>query len=614
MICTKILTTIRRATALLIVITSGSIADAADTTAATPRGVDLARLNGWSIVVANDSIASEIYAAEEFQQLFRQASGVTLPIVSRIDEWDRHVYIGPGSTMRASPVGFTVDGLGPEDLRIVVRDDAIAIAGGRPRGTLYGVYTFLEDYLGVRFLTPDQTHVPPVGEQRVAGPLDRVHRPPFANYRYAVFRTAQKNAVFAVRHRNNAVHNEPRFGGVSAFINIGHSFYRQVPYNEYGERHPEYFSLWDGERRKGHYCLTNPDLVPIVTRAVLKAAGLPSEVDRRNFSVSQDDTVWQYCQCEKCSAIDRAEESHMGALLTFVNAVADEVAKTHPDVEIGTLAFGFSRKPPKTIECRPNVEVNLTTWGRCHVHLITDPDCPPNVEFFEHLKRWSRICKNVYVWDYHFGAGHVLLPYPDLFMMKPNFEALLAHGVKGVFMQSEYSLLTTEFSDLRYYLMSRLLWNPKLNDREVVDEFLDLHYGEAAPPIRRFIDLVHDHYRDIKIHHVKWQPHALPVVETVAAAGLELFAAARDMAKSDAVKSRVEKASLCAYRAVLDPIFKLEKDADVDPSVAKRIRPIVEEFFRLCAKYGIGSKTVGISYGYSDVTRQRLEAILSSRD
>ena len=128
-----------------------------------PQAVDLAALNGWNIVVAEDAIQSEIYAAEEFQGLYQRAAGVKLPIVRKIDRPDRHVFIGPDKAMRSSPVGFEVDSLGREELRIVVRDRNIAIAGGRPRGTLYGVYTFVEDYLGVRFLTAEHTHVPPVG-------------------------------------------------------------------------------------------------------------------------------------------------------------------------------------------------------------------------------------------------------------------------------------------------------------------------------------------------------------------------------------------------------------------------------------------------------------------
>ena len=76
--------------------------------------------------------------------------------------------------MRRSELGFSVEKFGPEDLRVVIRDGNIVIAGGRPRGTLYGVYTFLEDYFDVRFLTADHTHVPKVGSQRsgrTGGPL-----------------------------------------------------------------------------------------------------------------------------------------------------------------------------------------------------------------------------------------------------------------------------------------------------------------------------------------------------------------------------------------------------------------------------------------------------------
>ncbi len=77
------------------------------------EGLDLARLSGWDIVVADDAIASEIYAAEEFQEFFSQASGVKLPIVHKIERWDKHVFVGPGKLMQASPVGFGVENVGP---------------------------------------------------------------------------------------------------------------------------------------------------------------------------------------------------------------------------------------------------------------------------------------------------------------------------------------------------------------------------------------------------------------------------------------------------------------------------------------------------------------------
>jgi len=136
--------------------------------------VDLAGLDGWAIVVGADAIASERFAAAQLQGLLAAAGAGELAIVAESEARDDRIYLGFGPAMRASPVGFAPDGsLGEEGFRVVVADRAIAIAGGRPRGTLYGVYTFAEEHLGVRFLTADHTHVPPVGQRHPIGPLDR---------------------------------------------------------------------------------------------------------------------------------------------------------------------------------------------------------------------------------------------------------------------------------------------------------------------------------------------------------------------------------------------------------------------------------------------------------
>ena len=589
------------------------VCGAVPASANTPVGVDLAQLNGWDIVVADDAIASEIYAAEEFQEFFRQASGLKLPIVHKIIRWDKHVFIGPGKVTQASPVGFSVDDLGQEDLRIIVRNNNMVIAGGRPRGTLYGLYTFLEDYLGVRFLTYDHTYVPVIGEQRVIGPLDRVYRPPFVNLRFTSYKAPRQYPVFAARTRNNVNHDEPRFGGDSPFQNINHSLYRQIPLEEYAKEHPEYYALWDDKRRNDHfnthYCLTNPDLVPIVTKAVLEEIERPGSVWRRNVSVSQNDTQWLYCQCKKCAAIDDRAGSHMGALLAFVNKVADEVAKTHPEHFIGTVAYGFSRTPPKRIKPRPNVQINLNSMVACQLHPLNDPNCSWNVQYMQELKEWSEICKHLYAWTNNIDFYDLLAPFPNLWTIKPKVNVLLNAGVEGVFMQCHTGPWSeTEMSDLRYYLISRLLWNPKLNDKELIGEFLNLHYGKAAPPIRRFIDLAQNrYYREHSFHYAPaWsQLSYLPVDESLARAGLQAFIEAMSLSGNEAVKGRVEKASICAYRAAIEPIWKLKKDAAIDPALAERMRLLVKEFFRLCDKYGLGGLVAG--------DRQRIEGILANQ-
>jgi len=118
--------------------------------AGEPHGVDLASLGDWDIVVAEDALPSEKYAAEELQQHVALATGHTLPVFTCSDRPDRHVFVDPSKAMCEGELGFAVDDFGPEDLRIVIRDGNIAIVGGRPRGTLYGVYTFLDHITGTR--------------------------------------------------------------------------------------------------------------------------------------------------------------------------------------------------------------------------------------------------------------------------------------------------------------------------------------------------------------------------------------------------------------------------------------------------------------------------------
>jgi Domain of unknown function (DUF4838) len=89
----------------------------------------------------------------------------------------------------------------------------------------------------------------------------------------------------------------------------------------------------------------------------------------------------------------------MGTLLTFVNQVADVVAKKHPDVKVGTLAYWYTRKPPKTIKPRPNVQIQLCSIECCLIHPINDPNCPKNVEFCQHMKDWGKICDDIYIWN-----------------------------------------------------------------------------------------------------------------------------------------------------------------------------------------------------------------------
>ena len=506
-------------------------------------GVDVTKMEDWTIVVAEDAIPSELYAAEQFQALFRQTAGMELPVATAPPGKKHNVFIGPGAAMREGRAGFDVDDLGKEGLRIRIRSKNIAIAGGRPRGTLYGVYTFFERYFGVRFLTYDHTFVP--GPRAVASlPREAItYMPPFS-FRWSYYRENAEHPEFAARLRVNTVTNDEKLGGITRQGLINHSLYKWINPAKYGESHPEYFALVDGERKLDvggggpEPCVTNPDVISIVADGVL--AELDANPDRQNISVSQNDNA-AYCRCERCEAINKREGTPMGSHLALVNAVAERVEKRHPDVKVGTLAYWYTRQAPKTIKPRSNVQIQLCSIECCTFHAIDDPDCRRNRKFCEDMRAWKAICDDIWVWNYNTNFSCYDLPFPNLRSIGPNVRFFLNNNVKGVFMQANGNGLSGEMSDLRNYVIARCIWDPSLDSWDLVEEFCRLHYAEAAQPILDYLTMLHDNVAERGLH-----PGCFPSAEEVgldtpiARKARDYFEQALALAQSDAVRARVE--------------------------------------------------------------------------
>lgn len=589
---------------------------ASPASAAAPEGVDLSALEGWDIVVDVAALPSEVYAADEFQHHVRQAVGVELPIVNTVAQPNRHVFIGAGDAMQRSGAGFDVESFGPEDLRIVVGDQRIAIAGGRPRGTLYGVYTFLEDYLGIRFLTHDHTHVPKVAATQVVGPLDRTLEPRLS-FRWSYYGENSAQPAFATRRRVNTITADPKLGGKTGRSLINHSFGRQIPSAKYGKEHPQYYCEIDGQRRavvdddfrENEPCLANPEVLEIVTASAL--AELRANPTAENISISQNDND-KYCRCAKCAAIDEREGTPMGSLLTFVNAAASEIEKQFPHVKVGTLSYWYTRQPPRTIKPRANVQIQLCSIECCLIHPIDDPDCPLNVQFCADMKRWGELSDDIAIWNYNTNFSNYLLPCPNLRVIEPNVRYFVANRTKGIFMQAAGNASGAELSDLRNYVISNLLWDPTRSGQELIDEFLTLHYAEAAPPIRRFIELLHDTAEQSGLHkNCFGRASNYGIDESLAQAGLDAFAEATRLAADDEVRQRVAKASVSAYRAAIEPVWILREPSDLDTGLKGRMRPLVREFFALCDAHGVTRVSESRSVAQA---KQRLRGLFELAD
>ena len=265
----------------------------------------------------------------------------------------------------------------------------------------------------------------------------------------------------------------------------------------------------------------------------------------------------------------------MGSLLTFVNAAAEQIEKEFPRVKIGTLSYWYTRMPPQTIKPRANVQIQLCSIECCLIHSIDNPDCPLNVRFCADMKRWGELCEDIAIWNYNTNFSNYLLPCPNLRVIESNVRYFVDHQTQGVFMQAAGNAMGAELSDLRNYVISNLLWDPTRSGAALVEEFLTLHYAEAAPPIRHFIERVHDTAEQSGLHkNCFGRASQYGLDASLAQLGLEAFAKADTLATDDVIRRRVAKASVCAYRAGLEPIWYAREPGDVDVELKHRMRPL----------------------------------------
>ena len=102
---------------------------------------------------------------------------------------DRSAYLrvraGNDKPMDAGPAGYETKDMGNKELRIVIKDNSIIIAGKRPWGSLYGVYIFFEEFIVIYYLTPNHTCISPVEKGSIADPVDISYSPVISLLRYS---------------------------------------------------------------------------------------------------------------------------------------------------------------------------------------------------------------------------------------------------------------------------------------------------------------------------------------------------------------------------------------------------------------------------------------------
>ncbi len=424
----------------------------------------------------------------------------------------------PHSQLRKHYTGPT--GLfGTPNEQLVDKNGNVNVWGFDERGSFNAVCGFLRG-LGVRWYMPGEMgEIVPKMKTIILPKIDQTVRPDFPlrtiNFRFGVY--GRDAAMWAMRLGVRQPYGRQAAHGLHHMTHNEHTL----------TNHPEWFALYGGKRhtqpgqRLNQLCYSNEELLRETVRFVRAQF---DHFDMDVVSVMPPDGYTAICQCQLCAGKDTPDRGYRGAfsdyVWQFVNRVAKEVRKTHPDKLISNCAYGTYTQPPRNIDkLEPNVQVIIVGGRR--------PTSADRDEIRQLREDWAAKTDNpIEIFEnYPFTGRGFYLP---AFIPRVMGESI--NATKGV-SRGEDIWLTMNFGEnaigynhFLIYFTARMYWGgQQQNAARMFDEYCRLFYGPAADEMRAFFAYCEDHWRDMEKDAAK------------ANRALELFAAAKAIPTEDSV-------------------------------------------------------------------------------
>ncbi len=447
-----------------------------------------------TIVVPGDAGGDEQKAGQMLSAYIKRLCGVALPVRDSSDGVvGVRLFVGPSD--RSSPIDMShpnhgLESASRECFAIRVRDGDVFFSGRTSAAVCYAVLSFIEDDLGVRWFAPGGLweYLPQCDEGELTVNLkDRTVVPdtPLRKWVRHDFFDSWKQWDW----RNRASTRSKRIRD-----RLGNQFQGVYPVESYGKTHPEYYPLVRGKRfvpppgRLTRHmtfwpCSSNPEVATVAADFLRRWFDEDPE-NRRSFSLGMDD-VTNICECENCRAMDQPGDFEKDQFsernYTFVNSVAREVKKTHPNHYIGVLIYRQLRQPPVTVtRMEDNVygflTSNCATWWN-----------PGTEEADKKLAQdWARRFKLPLGRYEYYGLG-TFTPrfYPHTMDRQVKFDRQLGFASN----HTEVCTFLPHTAPM-IWAFAKLQWDASKDIDDLLGEFYAKMFGAAAPTMGEYYALL----------------------------------------------------------------------------------------------------------------------------
>ncbi|NGF57148.1 DUF4838 domain-containing protein [Parapedobacter sp. SGR-10] len=479
----------------------------------------------YRVLVPANAPRSVQMAAKDFLEMFQRSTGVQMPLIVENTYEGNAPFVSLGNTRQARDAGIKVEDLAEEGFRIVLSKGNLFIIGkdtpdgkttkdgGISNGTANGIYTFLEEYLGARWLMPGELgKVVAKHETLVLKDINRTEVPLFVSRKLPYL-----DASWTMRNTSPAVNEWEQRQRLGYSINLWHSHNWQpiVPASMW-EKHPDWFAMIDGKRAKPgfRYKLetTNPELIQyFADRAIeqLKKDKIP-----RTFSLSPSDSKgWSESPDSKLlydpPAPGDRHPSMSSLVLKFYHDVAEIVQREYPEGKLAGYLYDSYLYPPTKVDMKlpdnfiPVIAPSSITYGFRLYH-------EKNKQEWQHVMRsWAKVAPEIWsyydipntfnLWriteDYDRFAGVTgIVTPPAAELLNFIFSGLVENKIRGGYLFGTPSWTNTAVAN---YMLAKMMWNPELDAYEVQRDWLHHAYGAAAgAEMEKFYNKLEDIYRE----------------------------------------------------------------------------------------------------------------------
>ncbi|MDD5676616.1 MAG: DUF4838 domain-containing protein [Kiritimatiellae bacterium] len=486
------------------------------------------KTSAYVIVVGNNASLPEKFAAEELQGYLKKICGANIPIKKAGDgRFKRMILVGtPASNplvgerrkdscfvagKRGGAMAFSSREEELDAFQVETRNGHLLLAGSNPRASLYAVYDFLEQNLGVFWpsVFPEEEIVP----RREKIILKKIKYRECAGFKYRGYALADLHIIdWMAKHKmnraglsfktcdntnyyRNTLLPEIQKRGIMLSA-ATHGFHYFIAPEKYFGEHPEYYCLpsGSGKRVPGQFCTYNKEALKIYTDNFLAFMARHPEIDF--FHPSQEDG-YGWCECPLCGnekwEVIRSQAMASDKLLNAVNSVADEAGTRFPGKPIVFQGYVATGPVPKQAKPRANVIAMLAFFEKtagdiAATNIVSYHSCPDIFAYYRRIIReWTEIVPEVFIYEYYCGRsawnGRPMVLSRNI---RNSLKYFVDHGVKGLVSQGGYKWWRAYL--LNHYLLAELLWNVNADVDVLTRNFCALRYGKAAGAMERYFN------------------------------------------------------------------------------------------------------------------------------